>query len=113
MKTNRKEMQETKQWLKDEAKVIRVLKKEMKNAMRTSPGSAWKLQSKLIEAKMHYRWNHISYSMARGKTYEQIEITIRKDNEPNWSKIDSILIHKLSYVLFDDKTVKPIYEEQS
>jgi hypothetical protein len=35
-----------------------------------------------------YRYKHIVISLARGKTYEQIEPKVRKGNEPNWKYID-------------------------
>ena len=104
--TNKKEM---KQWLKDETISIRKYREDMKSKQRET-GDAWSEQSNLITIKQKYRHRHIAYSLAKGKTYEQIEKVVKEGNEPNWREIDIILVHELAYVLFDDNTVKPIFE---
>lgn len=40
--------------------------------------------------KYKFRHKHIIYSMARGKTYEQIEQKVRKGNEPDWFTIEKL-----------------------
>lgn len=38
-----------------------------------------------------YRYRHIAYCMARGKSIEQIESKHRRNNEPNMTIVDGIL----------------------
>lgn len=44
----------------------------------------WQLSDK-------YRHMHIAYCLLRGRKYEQIENKVRDNNEPKWSRIESIL----------------------
>lgn len=84
-------LKEMKTWLKENGKAIRALKIEMKNCMRTDIGSAWRLQNKLEDDKRAYRHNHIAYSMARGKTYDQIEAKTPRASDLNWNQINIII----------------------
>lgn len=43
-----------------------------------------------FKLKHEFRHNHIVISMARGKTYEQIENKVREGNEPSWSFIKTL-----------------------
>lgn len=86
--TNLKEM---KTWLKENGKAIRALKLEIKESMRANNGCGG-LQWTHEIMKDKYRNNHIAYSMARGKTYEQIESYTRPDTTtPNWSYINDLI----------------------
>ncbi len=38
-----------------------------------------------------YRHLHIAYCLLRGRKYEQIENKVRPGNEPNWTRIESIM----------------------
>ena len=107
--TNKKEM---KQWIKTEAISIREARENMKTKQRET-GDAWAEQSNLVSRVQEYRTRHIAYSLAKGKTYKQIENKVKEGNEPNWNRIDSILVHELAYVLFDKSYAKPIYLEEA
>jgi hypothetical protein len=47
-----------------------------------------KLGIRVLDLKEEYRYCHIVYSMARGKTYKQIESKTRDDNKVSWPKIN-------------------------
>jgi hypothetical protein len=47
-------------------------------------------RSEKFNLKDTYRYKHIVYSLARGKTIEQIENKNAKDNEPSLSQINSV-----------------------
>ena len=97
MNTNREEMQKMKAWLKVTAKQIREMKKQFKDAQRGA-GESWKIGMALRPLQWNYRHNHIAYSLARGKTLEQIESKHKKDengremNLPNMSEANKILL---------------------
>ena len=96
-------LKEMKQWLKENGKAIRALKLEIKNSMRKCEfGNIWRLQSAVESAKCTYRTNHIAYSMARGKSYDQIESKTPRAGEPYWSLINEII-----------EQIKPQLEEAS
>lgn len=108
MNTNREKMLETKAWLKETAKKIREMKVAIKEYQRQNGGCYpidWfgkdtkkpclhRLQA-LQEA---YRMTHIAYSLARGKTLEQIEPNHRKDengnriNPPDMTSVNAYLM---------------------
>ncbi|MFW6173256.1 MAG: hypothetical protein ACOC5T_05875 [Elusimicrobiota bacterium] len=50
----------------------------------------WKIQTKLTSLQFQFRHKLIAYSLTKGKKYEQIEKTVREDNEPNWNFIRSL-----------------------
>lgn len=88
MEANKTEMKKMKQWLKDEAIRLRELKSEIKAEARAGHiGKAGSLQYDLYLDRLTYRWNHIAYSMAKGKTYEQIESHTKDGNTPNMNWI--------------------------
>lgn len=90
-----------KEWLKNEGASIKELRKTMKEEQREN-GYSWK-QSDLEYKKTDYRNEHIAYSMAKGNKYEDIERTVREDNEPNWYRIGQILLNEYGIDLKDIK----------
>ena len=99
---------EMKNKLKEMAAQIRADRNEIAKLQKNGEYAGniqWPLPGKIEE----YRWHHIAYSLARGKTYKQIENKVKDGNKPDWGRIDNILCHQLAYVLFEDKTAKPIY----
>ena len=49
------------------------------------------IRSELESFQFQFRHKHIAYCLARGKTYEQIERTVREGNEPNQRLIQAVL----------------------
>lgn len=83
-------LKEMKQWLKENGALIKESKIEMKTAMR-SGNYAGCIQNDLIMMKRIYRQRHIAYSMARGKTYEQIESSTPRADDLNWTLINNMI----------------------
>lgn len=84
-----------KAWLKETTKKIREGKKAKKEYQRNKGGVyPYGLGAMIYE----YRHNHIAYSLARGKTIEQIESKHRVDengnkrNPPSMSQVNSTLL---------------------
>jgi len=75
--------------LKLEAKELRNTKTETKTLQRKNE-YAGSLQYSIRGLKRSYRHRHIAYCMLRGKKYEEIELTCRSDNEPDFSYIEEI-----------------------
>jgi len=46
--------------------------------------------NEVIRLKREYRHKHIIISMARGKSYNQIESKVREGNEPDWCYIKQL-----------------------
>lgn len=69
--TRKEKMMEMKEWLKSAAKEIRALKKEFKQEQRDRK-SIGPTYSRLIRLQWDYRAKHIAYSLARGRTMDQI-----------------------------------------
>lgn len=80
-----------KQWIKDTAKQIRIVKFQYKEAQRngliTMSNS---LLYQLLKLQYDYRHHHIAYSELRGRTRLQIEPKVREHNEPNEEYIKQI-----------------------
>lgn len=92
METNKAQMKQMKEWLKAEAIELRKLKNAIKIEARAGHiGAAGTLQSNLFCKKDEYRHKHIAYSMAKGKTYEQIESSVIYGHEPRMKLIQSYL----------------------
>lgn len=84
-------MKTIKNELKEMAKKIRELKKEISSGMRNGIRTGSE-QYELIQLKSDFRYKHIAYCIIfRGKNYEQIEPKIRKGNEINYSKLDTLM----------------------
>lgn len=83
-------IKETKAILKNMAAEIRSARKQLRQDQRDG-----KLvdQWGLMKLSINYRWRHIAYCMARGRTHEQIEPHYRIGNSPNWDEILPILKH--------------------
>jgi len=79
-----------KYYLKGLAQQIRQLKIEFKELERSRKESN-KKRHEVQQAKYEFRHQHIAYCMARGKSYEQIERSVRDDNEPNQDYIEQLL----------------------
>lgn len=75
--------------LKKTAKTIRELKSHKKLKNRDN-WSIYDLNFKIQALSHQFRHKHITSCLVRGKTYEQIEPTVRKGNEPNWNLIRSV-----------------------
>ena len=80
-----------KEMLKSEAKELRVLKDEIKSAMRdgsicTAPN--WNFQSKLETLRYDWRHKHIAYCLIKGRSIEEIEPYCSKDNPRNDNLIE-------------------------
>ena len=110
MNVNKEEMMKMKAWLKETGKQIREMQRAIKDYQREHGGCypyPWgndpKALSigKLVALQDAYRNNHIAYSLARGKTMEQIESKHRTDengrelNLPNMSEVNKILLSLL------------------
>jgi Fe-S-cluster-containing dehydrogenase component len=50
----------------------------------------WEYDRKLKSLKFQFRHRLIAYSIAKGKTYEQIEKKVHEGNEPNWTFVKGI-----------------------
>lgn len=92
-------LNEMKTDIKKVAQEIKEQRAEFKQLQRDRK-SCWKEQSALEAKTMMYRHFHIAYSMARGKTYEQIENKVREGNEPSWSAIE----HWTEKYIFEEET---------
>jgi roadblock/LC7 domain-containing protein len=75
---------ELKKELKQEASEIRAMK-----ASRCAANSGY--VHGLHWAQLEYRYKHIAYCMARGRTYEQIEGKVHDCNKISEYKMDQIL----------------------
>lgn len=111
MNTNREKMRETKAWLKETAKKIREMKDAIKEYQRKNGGcypTDWTGKDttkpclyRLKAMQRAYRMTHIAYSLARGKTLEQIEPNHRKDengnriNPPDMTSVNAYLMDLL------------------
>jgi hypothetical protein len=76
---------------------LRELKNEISSGMRKGNymgSKQWELEQK----KSEYRHEHIVYSMARGKSYKEIENYTRPGNEPKWHLIESILLNEYGII---------------
>ncbi len=96
MNTNRIKMSEAKELIKKLAIEIKETKKEIKKREKERQyAGAW--QSSLIREKSQYRELLIAYSLAKGRTLEQIESKHKVDenkrrlNPPNMSNVNAIL----------------------
>lgn len=100
-------MIEIKAWLKETAKKLREGKKAVKEYQRVNGCHPidWGNKNpngpcitRLYMLRTEYRHKHIAYSLARGKTMEQIESKHRVDengretNLPNMSAVNAILM---------------------
>lgn len=113
MNTNKEKMIEMKAWLKDAAKKIRESKKAIKEYQKGHGGCHpidWGGKEpkapclyRLKALQSDYRHKHIAYSLALGKTMEQIESKHRKNelgvepNLPNMSLVNTILLGLLTH----------------
>lgn len=79
-----------KQELKQFALELHNDKADLKKTQRET-GYAGNLQFSLHVKKREYRHKHISYSMMRGRTYEQIEQKCAENNKPDMALIQRIL----------------------
>ena len=86
-------LEEMKQWLKENGKALRALKMDMRSAMRNGEyNKIWTFQCDIELAKSIYRHKHIAYSMARGKTYEQVEsYTRERTHRLDWNWINEMI----------------------
>ena len=79
-----------KYYLKGLSTQIRELKAEFKELERNKKDSYSK-RREVQKAKYEFRHEHIAYCMVRGKTYKQIERSVRENNEPNEDYIEQLL----------------------
>ena len=77
---------------------LRELKKEISAGMRNGNYMGDK-QWKLEELKSEFRHQHIAYSMAKGRTYKEIENKTKIGNEPNWRIIEDILLNEYGIIM--------------
>lgn len=78
-----------KNFLKEQAAIIRATKKELKTYQKEHSGCDGGYFRTLWKLSNEYRCHHIAYSMLRGKTYEQIE-SANTEVPPNMDKIKEI-----------------------
>lgn len=93
-----------KEWLKKTAIEIRKTRKEWKDNQRAfhfmEPPSTmnwednmrrrakmWAPFKKLWKLSWEYRHRHIAYSLARGRTYFEVERSVREDNNPDFGVV--------------------------
>jgi len=62
-----------KKYLKEQAKLIRATKKELKSYQKEHGGCDGGYYGTLRKLSRDYRHHHIAYSMLKGKCYESIE----------------------------------------
>lgn len=80
-----------KEELKQLAAGLRTDKVEIKTIQKESgSGAAYAQQSSILYKKKNCRHRHITYSLMRGRTYEQIETRCREGNEPDFNLIQEI-----------------------
>ena len=97
-----------KEWLKTMAIEIRKKKEEWKNNQRAyhfmeepttmnweenmrERGRMFKAFRQLEQWSYEYRHRHIAYSIARGRTYFEVERSVREGNDPSFNTVALIL----------------------
>jgi hypothetical protein len=68
-----------KHWSNEQIERYNLLSKESKKCLDA-----------LSKDKSDYRYKHIIYSLSKGKTYNQIEQKVRKENKPNIDTLKSV-----------------------
>jgi alpha-D-ribose 1-methylphosphonate 5-triphosphate diphosphatase PhnM len=83
-----KNIQILKQFLKDTAKQIKIVRPQFKEAQRSGVFfTYYGIHIQLKKLQYEYRHHHIAYCELRGKTRLQIEPKVREYHEPNESYV--------------------------
>ena len=104
----KEKMRAEKEWLKTMAIEIRKKRKEWKENQRAyhfmerpstmnweenmrERGRMFKAFRQLEQWGYEYRHRHIAYSMAKGRTYFEVERSVREGNDPSFNLVASLL----------------------
>ncbi|MDD5649795.1 MAG: hypothetical protein PHF86_05145 [Candidatus Nanoarchaeia archaeon] len=79
-----------KNYLKEQAAIIRTLTAELKLYQKSNSGADGGYFKQLKYLAKDYRLHHIAYSLLKGKTYEQIEKCCAENNKPDMAKVQEI-----------------------